>query len=352
MQKIVLTGGGTAGHVTPILALLPYLKQKFEIHYIGSENGMEKKLLSDYSYVTYHSVKCIKLVRGLSLNNLKIPFTLSEGIRESRKLLEEIQPDVIFSKGGYVALPVCLAAKNIPYIIHESDLAMGLSNKLVAKKSAVVCTSFPDTARKYKNAVVTGIPLRQELFTAAPMNVRFNEALPTVLIMGGSQGAKAINDCVIQAADLLLEKYNIIHITGAGNKTEIKSADKGVYFQLEYTKEIQNCLHAADVVVSRGGAGSLFEIIALQKPAVIIPLPKKRSRGDQIANAEYFASLGCCYNLSQSMLTCQSLSDAIDKLIKDDEIPKRLRNRQNINGTQKVLDIIYRISEEKKQCKN
>lgn len=351
MQKIVVTGGGTAGHITPILALLPYLKQDYdEIHYFGSENGMEKRLVSSYDYVTYHSVPCIKLIRGLSFENFKIPFVLFKGISACKKLLKKINPDIIFSKGGYVSLPVCLAAKNIPIVLHESDYTMGLANRIAAKKSAAICTAFPETATKYKNAVVTGIPLRNELFTPEKLELGFNPALPTVLILGGSQGAKAINECVEKAADLLLSHYNLIHVTGRNNATKIRSIhDKGVYFQLEYATDIQNYMNLADMAVSRGGAGSLFELMALKKPSVIIPLPKKRSRGDQILNAEYFANAGCCYMLAQERLSPISLVETLNRLYNDKEIYYRLRNKSNVNGTAKVLEIIKQTAEENKK---
>lgn len=352
MQKIILTGGGTAGHVTPILALLPYLEQYYdEIHYVGSQNGIEKELISHCDKVIYHAVPCIKFIRGFSPENFKIPFILAKGISICKKLIKEIKPNVIFSKGGYVALPLCLAAKKTPIVIHESDFTMGLSNRLVAKKSAAICTAFPDSAEKYNNTFYTGIPLRNKLFTPKTLSLPLNKSLPTVLVMGGSQGAKAINDCLSQAAELLLNRYNLIHITGRGNKSDIKSGNKGVYIQLDYTNDIQDYLNVADMVVSRGGASALFELIALKKPSVIIPLPKKRSRGDQLANAEYFGKAGLCYVLEQDKLDPVALAECLDRLYKDNDIVCRLRNKQNINGTQKIIEIINRIAEENKQCK-
>lgn len=353
MQKIIVTGGGTAGHITPILALLPYLKREFdEIHYFGSETGMEKKLVEKYDYVIYHSVPCIKFVRGLSAKNLKIPFVLFKGVKESKKLLKAIKPDVIFSKGGYVSLPVCIAAKGIPVILHESDCTMGLANRLVAKKSAAICTAFPDTAQKYKNAVVTGIPLRRELFLPKAIGLELNPHLPTVLVMGGSLGARAINECVEKAAELILNHYNLIHITGRGNSSAISSLrDKGAYFQLEYTENIQDYLNLADIVVSRGGAGTLFELMALKKPALVIPLPKGRSRGDQYANAKYFADKGCCYLLEQERLSPLTLIENLNRLYEDKTMLYRLGNKRYPDGIAEVLKIIKQFSEENKQCK-
>lgn len=354
MRKIILTGGGTAGHVTPILALLPYLHRTFdEIHFVGSENGIEKNLINAYDYVNYHAVPCIKFIRGLSSENLKIPFILHKGISKCKKLLKEIKPNIIFSKGGYVSLPICLAAKKIPIIIHESDFTMGLANKIIAKRAAAVCTAFPNTAEKYKNAYYTGLPLRGELFTSSKANLQINPELPTVLIMGGSQGAKKINDCVSDAYEMLLNRYNVIHITGKGNKLNIKSSStKGVYLGLEYATNIHDYLNNADAVVSRGGAGSLFEVIALKKPSLIIPLPKGRSRGDQLLNAEYFEKSGCCYVLKQEDLSAVSLVENLNRLMNDNELLFRLRNKNNINGTQKVLEIIDCFSEENINEKN
>ncbi len=314
MSCIVLTGGGTAGHCTPNLALIPYLKNNFDkIYYIGSENGMEKNIIEKEN-ITYFSVPCVKLKREISLDNLKIPFTLIKGIKKAKNILNEIKPDVIFSKGGYVALPVVLAAnKKIPVISHESDFTMGLANKISSKFSQKVITSFPDTEKNKKNVLYLGSPIRNLV-----KNVNKSEALkffnftldkPILLVMGGSLGAKKINQTFEKCIKTLLNDFQIIHICGKGNFN--KNLNFNGYYQAEFLNNIGYAYKVASVVVSRAGANSLFELMLLQIPSVIIPLPKGVSRGDQILNAKYFHSLGLCDYLSQEDLTPQSLTKSI-----------------------------------------
>ncbi len=316
MATIILTGGGTAGHVTPHLAILPYLKNNFDkIYYIGSESGIEKDIIKNVN-IPYYSVPCTKFNRSFNLNNLKIPFKLMSGVIKARKILDKLKPDVIFSKGGYVAIPTVLAAKkrNIPIISHESDYTLGLANKITAKYCRKVLTSFKDTALTLKNGEYVGPPIRNELFATkkekAMQKFGFSNNKPIILITGGSQGAVAINKVVRDALPDLLPKYNVIHICGKNNLND-DMRQKG-YFQTEYMNDIENAFTVASVCISRAGSNSVFEVLALKKPCILIPLPKGTSRGDQILNAEYFQKLGLVNVLPQQVLTPESLTLAIN----------------------------------------
>lgn len=325
MTTIVLTGGGTAGHCTPNLALIPFLKNDFDkFYYIGSENGIEKEIISKTD-VEYFSVPTIKLNRSFSLNNIKIPFTLLKGIKKAGKILDKIKPDVVFSKGGYVSVPTVIAAnkRHIPVLSHESDLSMGLANKFTAKYCKKVLTAFPETAKTVKNGEYIGCPIRKSLYI--PMDKKqilsdfgFSGKKPVLLITGGSQGARIINQSVKNALNKLLEKFDVIHICGKGNFSPEKI--KG-YYQTEYMDKIEKAFKVADVCVSRAGANTLFELLSLKIPCVIIPLCNNASRGDQVKNAEYFQKKGVITLLPQNSLTPSLLVDKINYTYE---------NRQNI----------------------
>lgn len=323
MKKIVLTGGGTAGHVMPNIALLPYLTN-CEIHYIGG-NGIEKSILSEHKEVIYHEIPCVKYTRNKIVKNLLIPFKLFISVRRAKKVLRKIAPDVIFGKGGYVSLPVALAKGKIPLIVHESDLSLGLTNKLIAKKCVYVCTSFDVTANNLRNGLYTGALIRRELFTGKRTTPQ-----PTLLIMGGSLGSEAINHCVAEALDELTMRYNVVHIVGKGNKRNVKKAN---YLELEFA-EMADIYAGADLIVSRGGANSLFEIAALNKKALVIPLPKGASRGDQVENAAYFEKKGLVKVLKQEQLTKERFLAEIESLAAF--TPSKL----NVLGTKKVAKLL------------
>ncbi len=311
MATLLFTGGGTAGHCTPNLALLPYLKKDFDkIYYIGSETGIEKQII-EKTDIPYFSVPCAKFNRTLTAKNLKIPFSVLNGIKKAGKIIDKIKPDVIFSKGGYVAIPTVIAGKKrkIPIISHESDYTVGLANKLTSKYCEKVLTSFPETATALKNGEYVGSPLRQELFSVskseALKNFGFSGEKPVLLITGGSQGAKAINQTLRNSLNDLLPKYDVLHICGKGNVcTEI--TNKG-YYQTEFINKMENALAVADVCVTRAGSNTLFELLSLKIPCLLIPLPKGVSRGDQVLNAEYFQKLGLVNVLPQNAMTELSL---------------------------------------------
>lgn len=335
-MKIVLTGGGTAGHVMPNVALIPSLTKRFDkIYYIGSKEGIENKICSDYG-IEYYSTDTVKLRREFSLNNFKIPFRLFSCVKQAKKLLSELAPDVVFSKGGYVALPTCLAARSlkIPVIAHESDMTLGLANKITSVFAKCVITSHRGT--KAKNAVYIGNPLREELFNADGTGIAKKYNLPCkkplLLVIGGSNGSKALNETVYASLDDLLERFEIIHITGK-NGADIKK--KG-YFHKEYADDVFDLYAAADVILSRAGANAVREISALGKRVLYIPLPKSASRGDQILNAREAASGGKAAVLEQENLTKAKLLSALDYLM---SCPPPSPDK-DVNVNEKIAELI------------
>lgn len=328
MKRIVLTGGGTAGHVTPNMALIPVLKEKgYDIHYIGSYDGIEKKLIEEMG-IPYHGISTGKLRRYFNLKNFSDPFRVVKGLSEAKSLMKELEPDVVFSKGGFVAVPVVLAAhsKHVPVICHESDMTPGLANKIAIPKASRVCCNFPETAAKLPEgkAVVTGTPIRKELFegdAATAMSFcGFTELRPTLLIIGGSSGSVRVNEAIWSCIEDITKTYNVIHLCGKG-KTNDTYKDLPNYVQFEYIKqELANLLALADVVVSRAGANAICELLALKKPSVLIPLSLEASRGDQILNAESFEKSGYAKLLREEDVTDKSLLDAINEVYKNRDL--------------------------------
>lgn len=320
MKKIVLTGGGTAGHVTPNIALMPALREKgYEISYIGSYDGIERRLIEELG-VPYYGISSGKLRRYFDLKNFSDPFKVIKGYFEARKLLKKIKPDVVFSKGGFVTVPVVLAAKHchIPAIIHESDMTPGLANKLAIPSAYKVCHNFPETANYLPQgkAVLSGSPIRQELLTGSRMKglqiCGFSADKPVLLVIGGSLGAAAINEAVRKALPMLLPSYQIIHICGNG-KVDTSIKDVQGYIQFDYVKEeLSDLLAAADVVISRAGSNAICEFLALKKPNILIPLPAGASRGDQILNASSFEKQGFSYLLPEENVNDETLVKAVN----------------------------------------
>lgn len=316
MATIILTGGGTAGHCTPNLALLPYLKNDFDkIIYIGSENGIEKNIVEKVG-IPYFGVPCAKLNRSKLSKNLIIPFKVMSGIIKAGKLIDKFKPDVVFSKGGFVSIPTVIAAskRKIPVISHESDFTVGLANKISAKFSKKTLTSFPETAKTLRNGEYVGPPIRKSLF-----NTNRNEALklfgfsgkkPILLVTGGSQGAMAINNALREALTDILPKFDVLHVCGKDNLIQEKTPSG--YIQTEYISNIENAFAIASVCISRAGSNTVFELMSLKIPCVLIPLPKGASRGDQILNANYFQKLGLAHVLNQEALTAKSLTYAVN----------------------------------------
>lgn len=321
MKKIVLTGGGTAGHVTPNIALLPGLKELgYEIHYIGSYEGIESKLIADFD-IPYYGIATGKFRRYLDPKNLSDPFRVIKGFTESRKILKQIQPDIVFSKGGYVSVPVVRAAASlkIPCIIHESDMTPGLANKLCIPAAEKVCCNFPETMQYIpeEKAILTGSPIREELSKgnkiAALDLCGFNANTPVIMVIGGSLGAANVNKAVRDALPELLKDFQVVHICGKDKIDNMLLTTKG-YKQFEYVKaELKDIFAMADVVISRAGANAICELLALKKPNVLIPL-MAGSRGDQILNAKSFESQGYSKVLMEDDITNQLLVDTVHEL--------------------------------------
>ena len=327
MKRIVLTGGGTAGHVTPNIALLPRLKElNYDIHYIGSYEGIEKQLIEEMG-IPYYGISSGKLRRYFDVKNFTDPFRVLKGFGEARRLLKDLKPDVLFSKGGFVTVPVVLAAKRlgIPAIIHESDLTPGLANKICIPGAAKVCCNFPETMAHLpkEKAVLTGSPIRQELLTgnklAALDMCGFTANKPVILVMGGSLGSVAVNDAVRGALPELLENFQIIHLCGKGKTDESLKGTQG-YVQFEYIQdELKDLFALADICVSRAGPNAICELLALQKPNILIPLSAKASRGDQILNARSFEAQGFSIVLEEEEVTNVTLLNAVNNLMENKE---------------------------------
>ena len=320
MKKIILTGGGTAGHVTPNLALLPSLKKAgYEIRYIGSYQGIERKLIEGAG-IPYDGISSGKLRRYFDLKNFSDPFRVAKGYFEALHLMKRYKPDVVFSKGGFVAVPVVLAAKHykIPVIIHESDMTPGLANKICIPSAAKVCCNFPETLKYLPKdkAVLTGSPIRAELLegdrSAGLSYAHLDESRPVLLIIGGSLGSVAVNTAVRKILPQLLNTFQVIHICGKGHLDDSLIGRPG-YVQYEYVDApLRHLFAAADIVLSRAGANSICEILALRKPNILIPLSAAASRGDQILNARSFEKQGFSTVLEEENVTSDTLYDAIE----------------------------------------
>ena len=350
IKKIVLTGGGTAGHVYPALALKEYLDPEYEVHYIGG-NGMEKDIVSNEKNIVYHEIEAVKLQRKLTLKNLLIPYKLIKSIHQAKKELKEINPSVIFSKGGFVALPVVIAGKKlgVPVVSHESDLSMGLANKIILKYCNTMCVSFEETCKLSSKCVFTGQPIRKKVLNGNKSNLSFIHSLdkkkPNLLIVGGSSGAKFINEKVIENIDDLLKKFNVIHLTGKG---KIDKIDKPRYIQIEYANNMGDFLNLADIVISRAGSGAINEFLALKKPMLLIPLSKQCSRGDQIENARLYCKLGFADMIEEEDFNKSLFLAKLNNLIENDKIfIKNMQKSNNFNACEKILDIIKNIEKAK-----
>ena len=351
MKRIVLTGGGTAGHVTPCIALLPQLKQEgYEIEYIGSYNGIERKLIEEYN-IPYHGISSGKLRRYFDPKNFSDPFKVMKGYLEACKILKQLQPDIVFSKGGFVTVPVVMAAKKnkIPVIIHESDMTPGLANKLALPSASKVCVNFPETMNYLPadKAVLTGTPIRKELFSGNKVRgldfCGFTANKPMLLVVGGSTGSRAINEIIRGMLPTLLRDYQIVHLCGKGNLDE-RFTDTQGYSQFEYIKaELSDLLAAADLVISRAGANAICELLALRKPNILIPLPAASSRGDQILNAESFEHQGYSHVLKEEDLSLSSLLEAIQSVMEKKQDYINAMNKSELNNS---IDTIIKLIKE------
>lgn len=322
MKKIVLTGGGSAGHVTPNIALLPSLKEAgYEITYMGSYDGIEKRLIGDFD-LPYVGISTGKFRRYLDLKNLTDPFRVIKGFSEARKFLREYRPNVVFSKGGFVSVPVVRAAASlgIPCIIHESDMTPGLANKICIPVAKKVCCNFPETLKLLPEdkAVLTGSPIRAELAqgnkVAGLDMCGFNANTPVIMVIGGSLGAANVNKAVREALPSLLGDFQVVHLCGKDKVDNLLLNTPG-YKQFEYVKaELKDLFAMADIVISRAGANAICELLALKKPNILIPLPAASSRGDQLLNARSFEAQGFSIVINEDDLTTELLVDKVHEL--------------------------------------
>lgn len=353
MKKIVLTGGGTAGHVTPNIALIPFLKEAgYEIHYIGSYDGIEKKLITEQG-IPYYGISSGKFRRYLDIKNISDPFRVLKGLSQAKKLMKEIQPDIVFSKGGYVSVPVVMAADKckIPAIIHESDMTPGLANKLCLPHAVKVCTNFPETAQMitHDKGVLTGCPIRSELLIGdREAGLKFaglKGEKPVLMIIGGSLGALHVNEAIRKILPQLLERYEIIHCCGKGKVDDTLIGTEG-YTQFDYVgPELKDLFAAADIVVSRAGANVICELLAMKKPNLLIPLPAEASRGDQILNANSFKGQGYSMVLEEKNMTDDALFASINELYEKREAFVQAMERSVLNdATKKVVELIQKYS--------
>ncbi len=354
MKKIIMTGGGTAGHVTPNIALMPSLQKKgYEISYIGSYEGIEKRLIEEQN-IPYYGISSGKLRRYFDPKNFSDPFKVLTGYRQSVKLLRKIQPDVVFSKGGFVSVPVVLAAKHchIPAIIHESDLTPGLANRIAIRYATKVCCNFPETLGYLPKdkSVLTGSPIRRELLSGSKERAfslcRFDDrSKPVILIVGGSSGSRAINTAVRNLLPELIKTYNIIHLCGKGNVDSTLNHVVG-YVQFEYAnQELADLFALADLVISRAGANAICELLALRKPNILIPLSAQASRGDQILNANSFRSQGFSYVLEEEELTNTTLLEAICHVTKKrNDYIRSMEQSHSQNSIESIVRLITDVS--------
>ena len=354
-RKVVLTGGGTAGHVTPNLALLPALRERgWQVEYVGSREGIERRLAREAG-LRYHGVHTGKLRRYLSWQNIVDPLRILAGIVEAVFLLRRLSPDVVFSKGGFVGVPVVVAAwlNRIPVVVHESDLTPGLANRLCFPFARRVCLSFDETpaAGFEGKQVVTGTPVRPSLLEGdrqrAMRRFGLQAGRSTVLVFGGSQGARAINELLRAALPQLGDDLQVLHVCGPGN-LDAALDERVDYRQFEYLDDsFADAFACADVAVSRAGANSLAELIALRQPAIVIPLPLAASRGDQIDNARLFAEKGYGLAAAQSELTPTGLLERIREVLeRAPELQAAMRRASAEDPASRILDLLEQVAAE------
>ena len=353
MKKIVLTGGGTAGHVTPNLALIPRLQDDgWEVHYIGAANSAEAALIGKVSGVQFYTVSVGKLRRYFDLKNFSDPFRVIKGIAQATGIIRRIKPNVVFSKGGFVSVPVVYGAKlnGVPVVIHESDMTPGLANKLCAPFAKAECCTFPEAVKYAKGkGVHTGTPIRPEILAGDKRGglsrFGFSDSRPVLMVMGGSSGAQAINAAVREALPRLTENFQVLHLCGKGNLNPGLAGMEN-YVQVEYLdEEMADAYACADIIVSRAGSNALCEILAARKPALLIPYPRSASRGDQILNAESYRSRGLSHVLMQEDMTPDTLVEAIIRLYHErGALYEAMDAEPTCNGIDAVLEQIYKYA--------
>ena len=352
MNRIVLTGGGTAGHVTPNIALFPRLKElNYDISYMGSHDGIEKTLIEELN-IPYYGIDSGKLRRYFDIKNFTDPFRVLKGYHQAKNLLKKLSPDVVFSKGGFVTVPVVLAASHlkIPVVIHESDITPGLANKICIPAATKVCCNFPDTLKYLpeNKAVLTGSPIRRELLSGNKIKAadlcNFTLNKPVIMVVGGSSGSAILNDTLRGILPELIKEYQIIHLCGKG-KADHEFDYLNGYKQFEYAdEELCDLFALSDLVISRAGANSICELLALNKPNILIPLSAKASRGDQILNAASFEAQGFSYVLPEEELSNINLLNAIHEVLTNaNTYISKMKENQAIDSVEKVVQILESV---------
>lgn len=351
MKKIVLTGGGTAGHVTPNIALIDRLKEEgFEISYIGSKDGIEKKLITNLE-IPYYEISTGKLRRYFSWKNFTDPFRVLKGCREAKKLMKQLKPDVCFSKGGFVSVPVVRAAAKckVKVVSHESDMTPGLANRIGMRYATKICCNFPETLEKLgEKGIHTGTPIRKELFSGTKKAgldfVGFSDDKPVILVVGGSTGAVRVNEAVRKILPNLLQDFRVVHLCGKGKTDATYDGTEG-YVQIEYCdKEMKDLFAAADIVISRAGANAICELLALRKPNLLIPLSAEASRGDQILNAASFEKQGFSMVMQESEITGEKLAEAVRALYENRKTYiEAMQNTQSSDATETIVKLLIEI---------
>lgn len=353
MKRIVLTGGGTAGHVTPNIALIPKLqKEGFDIHYIGSKNGIEKKLIEAID-IPYYGISTGKLRRYKDLKNITDPFKVIKGCGDATRLIRKLKPNIVFSKGGFVSVPVIMGAKlnRVPSIIHESDMTPGLANKISIPFATKICCTFADTIPYLpeKKAVLTGTPIREIILEGNKEKglelCGFNGSKPVIMMIGGSLGSIKINNVLRKVLSTILRRFQLVHLCGKGNIDESLLDVEG-YKQFEYVSDDLSHLFAmADLIISRAGANAISELLALKKPNILIPLSAQASRGDQILNATSFKTHGYSYILEEEKLSERTIIEAIDHVYTNkDNFITHMSHSKSSNGIENVMDVIRDVA--------
>ena len=354
MKHIVLTGGGTAGHVTPNIAMIPVLREAgYKISYIGSYDGIEKKLIEELN-IPYYGISSGKLRRYFDVKNFTDPFRVLKGFHEAKKLMKQLKPDIVFSKGGFVTVPVVIAAKKckVPAIIHESDMTPGLANKLCIPSAVKVCCNFPETVKNLpqEKAVLTGTPIRKELLSGDKEAGRrfcgFTSDKPVLMVIGGSLGAASVNNHIRSILPELLKEFQVVHLCGKDKTDESLTGTEG-YVQYEYIKnELADLFALSDIVISRAGANAICEISALHKPNLLIPLSANASRGDQILNARSFERQGFSVVLEEEELTNDVLLSSINHLYENRETYiSTMKQSSQQNSIDTIIDLIESVSQ-------
>ncbi|MCP8967112.1 undecaprenyldiphospho-muramoylpentapeptide beta-N-acetylglucosaminyltransferase [Ectobacillus ponti] len=346
MKKIIFTGGGSAGHVTPNLALIPKLKERgWHVHYIGSKTGIEKEII-ERAGIPYSGIASGKLRRYFDWKNFKDPFRVVKGVMEASWIIRKQKPDVIFSKGGFVSVPVVIGGwlNKVPVYLHESDITPGLANRIAIKFASKIFVTFEEAKRHLPadKTIFAGAPIREELLQGSKEKglrfLGFTFRKPVITVMGGSLGAVRINEAVRELLPKLLPNYQVVHLCGKGNLDPALEGTSG-YRQFEYvSEELPDLLAATDFVISRAGSNAIFEFLTMHKPMVLIPLSRAQSRGDQILNAQAFEKKGYCHVLQEEGLTPAALAAAIQEVAENKQ--RYLQNMKQYSGEDTLKQIL------------